>query len=91
MYGLIRNLDSLGRLVIPSEIRKELGIDVSDPMEISVRDGGIFIRLHDEKSVLDAFEKDYLATTKVPKNIKEKMKEHFEELRHLAEEQKEMI
>ena len=91
MYGLIRHLDSLGRLVIPSEIRKELGIDVSDPMEISVRDGGIFIRLHDEKSVLDAFEKDYLATTKVPTDIKEKMKEHFDELRHLAEEQKEMI
>lgn len=91
MYGLIRNLDSLGRLVIPSEIRKELGIDVSDPMEISVRDGGIFIRLHDEKSVLDAFEKDYLATAKVPTDIKEKMKEHFDELRHLAEGQEKTL
>lgn len=91
MYGLIRNLDSLGRLVIPSEIRKELGIDVSDPMEISVRDGGIFIRLHDEKSVLDAFEKDYLATTKVSKDIKEKMKAHFDELRHLAEGQRKTV
>ena len=32
--GIIRNLDELGRVVIPKEIRKKLNIGEKDPIEI---------------------------------------------------------
>jgi len=32
--GLVRRMDPLGRLVIPMELRRKMGIDNKDPMEI---------------------------------------------------------
>lgn len=34
--GIIRNIDELGRIVVPKEIRKKLGIENTDPVEIYV-------------------------------------------------------
>lgn len=34
--GIIRNVDELGRIVIPKEMRKKMGIASSDPVEIYV-------------------------------------------------------
>lgn len=34
--GIVRNIDELGRIVIPKEIRKKLGIEKNDPVEIFV-------------------------------------------------------
>ena len=34
--GLVRRVDDLGRIVIPKEIRKQLGIKESDPMELYI-------------------------------------------------------
>jgi len=34
--GIVRHIDELGRIVIPIEIRKRLGIADKDPVEISV-------------------------------------------------------
>ena len=34
--GIVRNMDNLGRLVIPSEIRRVLQIEEKDPVEIFV-------------------------------------------------------
>ena len=34
--GLVRRIDDLGRVVIPKEIRRNLGIKVGDPLEIFV-------------------------------------------------------
>ena len=34
--GIVRNIDELGRIVIPKEIRKKLGINNNDPVEIYV-------------------------------------------------------
>lgn len=39
--GMVRNLDDLGRIVIPKEIRKSLGLCDKDPIEIIVKDGVI--------------------------------------------------
>jgi transcriptional pleiotropic regulator of transition state genes len=41
--GIIRNVDELGRIVIPIEIRKHLGLGEKDPLEISVRDDVILL------------------------------------------------
>jgi len=35
--GIVRHIDQLGRIVIPSEIRKRFGLGDKDPVEISVR------------------------------------------------------
>ncbi len=41
--GIIRNIDELGRLVVPKEIRKKLGIDKNDPVEIYVEGDKILL------------------------------------------------
>lgn len=42
--GIIRNIDGLGRIVIPKELRRTLGIKEHDPLEIFTTDVGIEIR-----------------------------------------------
>ena len=34
--GIVRNIDELGRVVVPKEIRKKLGISNTDPVEIYI-------------------------------------------------------
>jgi AbrB family transcriptional regulator, transcriptional pleiotropic regulator of transition state genes len=41
--GVVRRVDELGRIVIPVEIRRRFGIDVRDPLEISVRGESIVL------------------------------------------------
>lgn len=41
--GIIRHVDELGRIVIPIEIRKRLGLGEKDPLEISVREDVILL------------------------------------------------
>ena len=42
--GIVRRIDHLGRLVIPKEFRRTLGINENDPMEILATDDGILAR-----------------------------------------------
>lgn len=37
--GIVRRIDDLGRVVIPKELRRTLGIMEGDPLEIFVADG----------------------------------------------------
>lgn len=32
--GVVRSIDKLGRLVIPKEVRKELGLNTNEPVEM---------------------------------------------------------
>jgi transcriptional pleiotropic regulator of transition state genes len=41
--GIVRNIDELGRIVIPKEIRKSLRIKNYDSMDIYLKDGVICI------------------------------------------------
>lgn len=34
--GIVRKVDELGRIVIPIELRRTMGIDIKDPLEIFV-------------------------------------------------------
>lgn len=53
VVGVVRNMDELGRIVIPIEMRRILGIEVREPMEMVLYEDGIFLRKHDrEKAVL---------------------------------------
>lgn len=45
--GIIRRIDDLGRVVIPKEIRKRIGIEEGDPLEIFVNDEEIILRKYE--------------------------------------------
>lgn len=42
--GIVRKIDDLGRFVLPIELRRSLGIDERDPIEIFVQDDTIVLR-----------------------------------------------
>ncbi|MDR0268396.1 AbrB/MazE/SpoVT family DNA-binding domain-containing protein [Paenibacillus sp.] len=42
--GIVRNLDVLGRIVLPIELRKTLDIDIREPLEIFVDDSRIILK-----------------------------------------------
>ncbi|AQT87012.1 transition state regulatory protein AbrB (plasmid) [Paenibacillus larvae subsp. larvae] len=42
--GMIRNIDPLGRIVLPKEIRRVLALDVGDPYELCPSERGIKAR-----------------------------------------------
>ncbi len=41
--GIVRNFDNLGRIVIPKEMRRVLGIGANEPVDIYFKDGVICI------------------------------------------------
>ena len=41
--GIVRKVDSLGRIVLPIELRRVMGIDIKDPIEIFVDDSHIVL------------------------------------------------
>lgn len=42
--GIVRKVDELGRVVIPIELRRTLGIDIKDPVEIYVDGENIILK-----------------------------------------------
>lgn len=42
--GIVRKTDQLGRIVIPMELRKKLGIAENDPLEIFVEEDTIILQ-----------------------------------------------
>jgi len=44
--GIVRRVDDLGRIVIPMELRRTLGIHVKDPMAIYVEGDRIILQKH---------------------------------------------
>ena len=42
--GIVRKVDELGRIVIPIEMRRTLGVDSHDPIEMSVDGESIILR-----------------------------------------------
>jgi len=50
--GIVRRVDDLGRIVLPMELRRTLGINVRDPMSISVDGERIIVAKHQDSCVL---------------------------------------
>ena len=42
--GIVRRIDDLGRVVIPKELRRSIGIKEGDPLEIFYNNDGIVMR-----------------------------------------------
>jgi transcriptional pleiotropic regulator of transition state genes len=47
--GVIRSVDSIGRLVIPIELRRELGINTGEPVHMYVEDGRVIVEKYKKK------------------------------------------
>ena len=45
--GIVRKVDNLGRIVLPIELRRTLGIDQLDPLEIFVDGEKIILRKYE--------------------------------------------
>ncbi len=44
--GIARRIDELGRVVIPKELRRNLGIEVRDPVEMYIKGELMFMTKH---------------------------------------------
>ncbi|MBS3956390.1 MAG: AbrB/MazE/SpoVT family DNA-binding domain-containing protein [Clostridiales bacterium] len=44
--GIVRRIDDLGRIVIPMELRRTLGLRVKDPISIMVEGDRVILRKH---------------------------------------------
>lgn len=59
--GVVRNVDGLGRITLPKEIRRTLRISEGDPVEFYVDGDGFFVRKYDAvgdmEQLLEKFEK----------------------------------
>lgn len=50
--GIVRRIDDLGRVVIPKEMRRTLGIKEGDPMEIALEGSRIILNKYSEGCVI---------------------------------------
>lgn len=49
--GIVRKVDELGRIVIPIELRRNLGIEEKDSLEIYVDDGCVILKKYEPACV----------------------------------------
>ena len=57
--GIVRKLDELGRITLPIELRRTLGVSERDPLEIFVDEGRIILQKYEPTDVFNG-EKDEL-------------------------------
>lgn len=77
---IIRKLDELGRIVIPKEMRKDLGLNEHDPVEIEVEGRQIIIHKHEGRCAFCGSDKKLIEfkDKKVCKKCLEEIKNEFE-------------
>lgn len=92
--GMSRRIDNTGRIVIPREIRKQLGIRSGDQIEIFTHDNEIILRKYDVAIGLEELVRRlYDEFTNVKDSIKsetaDKVHWHIDSLQELLETIKE--
>lgn len=58
--GIVRNLDNLGRVTLPIELRRNLNLDIKDPVEIFVEDDKIILKKYEPSDVFTGQKDDLL-------------------------------
>ncbi|MGM9522407.1 MAG: AbrB/MazE/SpoVT family DNA-binding domain-containing protein [Oscillospiraceae bacterium] len=56
--GIVRKVDELGRIVIPIELRRTLGIEEKDSLEIYVNEDNIILRKYEPACIFCGKAKD---------------------------------
>lgn len=59
--GIVRRVDELGRVVLPKELRRTLGIDNGDPMEIFMDGDKIVLRKYVPGCMFTGEDKDLIS------------------------------
>jgi transcriptional pleiotropic regulator of transition state genes len=62
--GIVRRVDDLGRIVIPMELRRTLGIKVKDPLAIFVEGDRIILQKHRDACVICGDSESAMLTVK---------------------------
>lgn len=57
--GIVRKLDELGRITLPIELRRTLGVSERDPLEIFVDEGKIILQKYEPTDIFNG-DKDEL-------------------------------
>ncbi|AQS08348.1 stage V sporulation protein T [Clostridium saccharobutylicum] len=75
--GIIRNVDPLGRVVIPKEMRKVMGINEGDPIEIVKVNNDIVMRKYSKGCIFCGSNKEIVEFNKalVCRKCKQALKE----------------
>ncbi len=56
--GIVRNLDNLGRVTLPIELRRNLNLDIKDPVEIFVEEDKIILKKYEPSDVFNGQKED---------------------------------
>ena len=64
--GIVRNVDNVGRVVIPMEIRKVLGINEGDPIEIVKVNNDIVLRKYSKGCIFCGSDKNVKDFNDIP-------------------------
>lgn len=56
--GIVRKVDELGRIVLPIELRRNLGIEIKDPLEIFVDGEYVLLKKYEPSCVFCGNAKD---------------------------------
>ncbi|KEZ88687.1 AbrB family transcriptional regulator [Clostridium sulfidigenes] len=56
--GVVRKVDDLGRVVLPVELRRTLGIDIKDPLEIYVDGDQVILKKYEPTCIFFGEGKD---------------------------------
>ena len=51
--GIVRKLDELGRITLPIELRRTLGVSERDPLEIFVEEGSIVLQKYEPADIFN--------------------------------------
>lgn len=75
--GIVRKLDTLGRIVIPMELRKIFDLDIGDPIEIFVEGSDIILRKYQPACIFcnDATDITVIHGKNICRNCLDEMKE----------------
>jgi transcriptional pleiotropic regulator of transition state genes len=58
--GIVRKVDELGRIVIPIELRRNMGIEERDSLEIYVDEGSIVLKKYEPACVFCGSSEDVI-------------------------------
>lgn len=60
--GIVRRVDDLGRIAIPKDIRRQIGISENSPMEIFIEDNTVVLRKYDTENLIKCRFEDFRNT-----------------------------
>ena len=87
--GIVRRVDDLGRIVMPKEIRKNLGIGIGDPVEFFVDKQRVIVQKYNTagsvEELLDNLEKEIvLKSDLMPAELMEKLLAKTDEMKEIV-------